>query len=247
MNSPIYSDIILLILAFFYVLFILGIAMILKKLSIISSHTARKIVHTFAGFAIFIVPYMNIPHLALTVSILFLIVCRTSKPNNPVFEMMAEKDERQLGYLGGPFYYSLAINILVFIFAFEPLIKYYYFPANSIMIMMISDSIAAFIGQKFGKHKIKLNWTKTIRTLEGSFSLFISAFLLSVFGFSFFGVWFPIQINVLHFYNIIILSFIVSISATIIELLSPSNLDDLTVPIFSCLISLSFAFQLHLI
>ncbi|MHA1340625.1 MAG: diacylglycerol/polyprenol kinase family protein [Promethearchaeota archaeon] len=232
------KDIALIMIAFAYVLTVLGIAMVLKKKKIISGHIARKIVHLLAGFAIFIVPFLQIPHLALIVAILFLIVCRISKPSTPVFELMAEKNERELGYLGGPFYYALAINILVFIFAFDPFINYFYFPANSIMIMMIADSIAAFIGRKFGKHQLKLSWTHTIRTIEGSIGMFISSFLLSIFGFTFFGVWFPLQLHVIQPMEILFLSLIVSICATFIELLSPSNLDDLTVPLFACFISL---------
>ena len=100
---------------------------------------------------------------------------------------MAEKDERGTGYLSGPFSYALSINILVIIFLFGDLPKYFYFPASSIMVMAISDTIAAYAGKKYGKHEIKIKYTKTIRTVEGSIALFISAFLLSLFGFTFFG------------------------------------------------------------
>jgi len=150
--------------------------------------------------------------------------------------MMAEKDERVVGYLSGPFSYALSVNILVFIFSFNT--RYFYFPASSIMVMAISDTVASYVGKKWGKHHIDLKYTKTVRTLEGSLGLFISAFLLSLFGFSFFGLWFPNNIQTMTVPWIFVLSFLMAFTSTIIELLSPSNLDDLTVPITGCLITL---------
>lgn len=241
-SSTITTDILLLLGAFLYVIVILLISMILKKTDIISGHIARKIVHLTAGFSIFIVPYLSIPHLSMIISLLFLVVCRISKPKTPVFEMMAEKDERELGYLGGPFSYALSINILVFIFAFDPLTQYFYFPASAIMIMMISDTLAALFGKKYGKIEINISWTKTTRTLEGSLMLLVSAFALSIVGFSFFGTWFPVQYHILEINEILILSAIVGVIATITELLSPSNQDDLTMPISTCFISLLVAY-----
>lgn len=231
------NDITLLVGAFIYVLVVIGISMVLKKKDVINGHAARKIVHLTAGFSVFIVPYLSTPHLSMIISILFLVVCRLSKPKTPVFEMMAEKDERDLGYLGGPFSYALSINILVFIFSFQPLVQYFYFPASTIMIMMISDTLAAFYGRKYGKINIKIKWTKTVRTLEGSLVLMISAFGLSVFGFAFFGTWFPVQNNVLAIDEILILSAIVGVIAAVTEVLSPSNQDDLTMPITTCFLS----------
>lgn len=241
-SSELSSDLILLALAFIYVIGLLIIIMILKKKDLITGYIARKIVHLLAGFSIFIVPYMNYPYLALIVSLLFLVVCRVSKPNTPVFEMMAEKDERVLGYLGGPFSYALSINILVLIFSLGNNIRYFYFPANAIMMMMIADTMASIFGRRFGKHFIDLKWTKTIRTIEGSLAFFISAFLLALFGFSFFGVWFPVQIHIMSIPELVTLSLISAICGAIVELLSPSNIDDLTVPIATCFISFLLAY-----
>jgi phytol kinase len=238
--TPIQVDIILLSGAFLFVAIIIGISIILKKIDFITSHTARKIVHLFAGFAVFIVPYLSIPFLALIISGSVLIFTRFAGPKNigkPVFETIAEKDEQEKGYLSGPFSYALAINILVFIFSFKSVVQYFYFPANSIMVMMISDTAAAWIGRKWGKHKINLKYTKTVRTVEGSLTLFITAFILSVFGFSFFGQWFPDNIQQMEYSWIAILSLIMAVNSTIVEIFSPSNIDDLTVSITGCLLT----------
>ena len=87
--TPIQMDIILLAGAFLYVALIIGTAIILKKTDAITSHAARKIVHLFAGFAVFIVPYLSIPFLALIISGSTLIFTRFAGPKNigkPVFE-----------------------------------------------------------------------------------------------------------------------------------------------------------------
>jgi phytol kinase len=238
--TPLQTDIILLTGAFIYVLVIIGISILFKKKEIITSHTARKIVHLLAGFAVFIVPYLSIPFLALIISGLVLLFTRFAGPKNigkPVFEAIAEKDEHEKGYLSGPFFYALAINILVLIFSFKGAVRYFYFPANSIMVMMISDTVAAWIGRKWGKHKIDIKYTKTIRTIEGSFAMFISTFILSFFGFSFFGLWFPDNIQQMEYTWIAILSLLMAINSTLVEIFSPSNIDDLTVPITGCLLT----------
>jgi len=238
--TPLQFDFILLAGAFLYVTIIIGISIILKKTDIITSHTARKIVHLFAGFAVFIVPYLSIPFLALIISGSMLIFTRFAGPKNigkPVFEAIAEKDEHEKGYLSGPFSYALAINILVLIFSFESAVQYFYFPANSIMVMMISDTAAAWIGRKWGKHKIDLKYTKTVRTVEGSLTMFITAFILSFFGFSFFFFWFPNSIQEMEYSWIAVLSLLLAVNSTVVEIFSPSNIDDLTVPITGCLLT----------
>ena len=239
--TPLQFDFILLACAFLYVAIIIGISIILKKTDIITSHAARKIVHLFAGFAVFIVPFLKFsPFLALIISVSVLIFTRFAGPKNigkPVFEAIAEKDEHEKGYLSGPFSYALAINILVFIFSFPSAVRYFYFPASSIMVMMISDTAAAWIGRKWGKHKIDLKYTKTVRTVEGSLTMFITAFILSFFGFSFFGHWFPNSVQEMEYYWIAVLSLLLAVNSTVVEIFSPSNIDDLTVPITGCLLT----------
>ncbi|MHA1729685.1 MAG: hypothetical protein ACTSWY_13290 [Promethearchaeota archaeon] len=234
------NDFVLLIGAFAYVGIILLISLLLHKQEKISGHTARKIVHFFAGFSCFIVPFLNITFLALIVSLTFLAITRLSGPKSnrilrPVFDLMAEKDEQEIGYLAGPFSYALSINILVFIFAFLP--QFFFFPASSIMVMMISDTLASYFGTRYGKHKINIKYTKTVRSIEGSLALLVSGFLLSLFGFSFFGTLFPNNSHTISPFWIVVLSLLLALNSTVIEIFSPSNLDDLTVPITGCLIT----------
>jgi hypothetical protein len=142
------NESVLLLGAFAFILVVIGLPMVLKKKEIISGHTARKMVHLFAGFSCFIVPFLNYPWLALILSGLFLAVTRISTPKTQVFQMMGEKDEKVTGYLAGPFSYALSINILVLVFSFMP--NYFFFPAASIMVMMISDGAMASTSTRSG-------------------------------------------------------------------------------------------------
>ncbi len=233
--DPVLNDVVLLVGAFLFVVGIIGLSMVLKKKEIITGHMARKIVHLFAGFSIFIVPFLYIPHLALIISGLFLAVTRVSKPSTQVFEMMGEKNEREVGYLAGPFSYALSINILVLVFGFVP--QHFFFPAASIMVMMISDTAASFFGKKYGKHKINIPYTKTVRSVEGSTAMLVTGFLLSLLAFSFFGHWFPRKAHTMTVEWVLLLSLLVAAVSTLIEVISPSNIDDLVVPIAGCFVS----------
>ncbi len=229
------NETVLLIGAFAFILVVIGLPMVLKKKNLISGHAARKIVHLFAGFSCFIVPFLYYPWLALILSGLFLCVTRISTPKTQVFQMMGEKDEKDTGYLAGPFSYALSINILVAIYSFMP--QYFFFPAASIMVMMISDTAASFFGRRYGKHKYTLGYTKTTRSLEGSLALFITALILSLFAFSFFGNWFPNNGHQMSIEWIFTLGVLVAMVSTVVEIFSPSNIDDLLVPIAGCFIS----------
>ena len=87
----------------------------------------------------------------------------------------------------------------------------------SLLIMTISDSFAAIIGIKYGKTKLYQN-----KSLEGSFSFFITAFIILV-------LFIP---NLYLFYLILI-----SLAVTIVELFSFHKINDnLVIPISSAIL-----------
>ena len=87
----------------------------------------------------------------------------------------------------------------------------------SLLIMSISDSFAAIIGIKFGQTKLYKN-----KSLEGSFSFFITAFIILV-----------CFVSDLHLFESIFVAFII----TLIELFSYQQLNDnITIPICSAIL-----------
>jgi dolichol kinase len=152
-----------------------------------------------------------------------------------LYDSIGEEAEEKAGYLQGPFHYCLSITVLITIFViFAP--NQMYFPIAGILLMIISDTLASIIGKKYGKRKINIPWVKTSRSLEGSLAFFISGFFLCFFAFSFLGVSNPLTQIHLTLEVALVYSLITSALATIVELLSPSTWDDLTIPIATVVI-----------
>lgn len=214
----------------------------------ISKFTARKLIHSFSGLGVFITPYLNYPIIAGILAGIMTLITRTSGRKSPtkiqqeLFEAIGEEEEETLGYLQGPYAYCLAITILVF--AFLPLQKYYYFPIAAILIMMYSDTLAAFIGKKYGKHSISIKWVGNKRTIEGSLTFFVSALVISYGVFSILGLVWPGNLMMLTKNSTLILSLIMSTTSTLLELISPSKYDDIIVPIGATIIISLSAFLL---
>ncbi len=234
-------DLLLLLLTFIYVFATILIPVQLKKRDKITKFQARKMVHLFAGLSILITPYFTWPWwavlLASSMTILTFLSSKKSKVKQlrDLYDSIGEEAEEKAGYLQGPFHYCLSITILITLFVIiAP--DQMYFPIAGILLMIISDTLASLIGKKYGKIKIKLPWPNTTRTLEGSLTFFVSGFILCFIAFTFLGVTNPITQVHLSLEVALIYALITSALATIIELISPSTWDDLTVPILSTLI-----------
>jgi dolichol kinase len=234
------SDLLIMLLAGLYTILSILIPKYLKEKEIITKSTARKLIHSFSGLAILVAPYLNYPILAAIFAFLMTTLMRLSskksktKPLKQLFDAIGEDEELQLGYLQGPYSYCLAITILTFVFAFFP--DKFYIPISAILIMMYADVLAAFVGRKYGKHHINIPWVGNKRTLEGSLTFLVSSLILSIFSFFFFGQILPGNSIILTTGNVFLLSFLISIISTLLELFSPSKYDDLIVPLGSTLI-----------
>jgi dolichol kinase len=227
---------------YLYILFTIFIPLLLYKKGKISKFAARKSVHMFAGLAILSSPFYFWPFwptiIAGTLTVFVFFSSKESKVKQlkDLYDAISEEQEDGLkrAFLQGPFFYCLSITSLVFIFGiFAP--DQFYFPIAGILIMIVADTLASVIGKRWGKISLSLPWTNSKRTLEGSLTFFSTAFLLCFLSFLLFGLLIPIQ-EPLTLPTILIYSLITSSIATVIELISPSTFDDLTVPLGSTLI-----------
>ncbi len=239
--SNVLYDLVLVGIAYGYVLLSIAIPVSLQKKNLISKFQARKIVHLFAGLIVLIVPFFILPlhavFIALSLTVLVFFSSRNSsvKQLKALYESIGEEAEERSGRLEGPFFYSVSITLLIAIFVlFAP--DRLYFPICGILIMIISDTIASAVCKKYGKMKINISYTRTQRTVEGSFTFFVSASLLCFATFSYFGLLNPINQYALTFNTVIVYSLITAGVGTLIELLSPSAIDDLTVPVATTLV-----------
>lgn len=231
-----FHDLVIIGIAYGYILITILIPVYLKKKGIISKFHARKLVHLFTGLVVLIVPFFILPvyavfiALSLTIAVYFSSRDSSVKQLQELYESIGEEAEESVGRLQGPFYYGVSITLLFTIcvlLAPDQL----YFPISGILIMIVSDSLASIVGKKYGRIKLTIAYTGSERTLEGSFTFFVSAFILSYSAFFYFGLANPINQKELTLELIAVYSLITAFAGTVIELLSPSTLDDLTVPI----------------
>jgi len=231
-----FHDLVIIGIAYGYILITILIPVYLKKKDIISKFHARKLVHLFTGLVVLIVPFFILPvyavfiALSLTIAVYFSSRDSSVKQLQELYESIGEEAEESVGRLQGPFYYGVSITLLFTIcvlLAPDQL----YFPISGILIMIVSDSLASIVGKKYGRIKLTIAYTGSERTLEGSFTFFVSAFILSYSAFFYFGLANPINQQELTLELIAVYSLITAFAGTVIELFSPSTLDDLTIPI----------------
>jgi dolichol kinase len=235
------SDLVLIGIAYGYVFITILVPVYLKKKDLISKFVARKIVHLCSGLVVLIVPFFILPlhavYIALSMTIIIYFSSRDSSVRQlqELYESIGEEAEEMVGRLQGPFYYGVSITVLITIFAvFAP--DQLYFPICGILIMIISDTFASLIGKKYGRIILAPAYTGSQRTFEGSLTFFLSAFLLCFSAFYFYGLGNPINQKMLTLKLVFIYSLITSLTGTLVELFSPSMLDDLTVPIATTMV-----------
>ena len=239
----IFTDLGIVGITYFYVILTIFIPLILYKKEKISKFAARKTVHLFAGLAILSSPFYFWPFwptiIAGSLTLLVYFSSKESKVKQlkDLYDAISEEQEEGLrrAFLQGPFFYCLSITTLVLIFGiFAP--NQFYFPIAGVLIMIVADTLASVIGKRWGKISLSLSWTNSKRTLEGSLTFFIFAYLLCFLSFFLFGLLIPTFQEPLTLPTILIYSLITSAIATVIELISPSTYDDLTVPMGSTII-----------
>lgn len=244
--ADLWHDLVVIGIAYGYVLSTILVPVFLKKKGLISKFVARKVVHLFSGLVVLIVPFFILPLHAVFIALSMTIVVYFSSRDSSVrklqelYESIGEEAEEKIGRLQGPFHYSISITLLIAIFVlFAP--DQLYFPICGILIMIISDTFASLVGKKYGRIKIALAYTGSKRTLEGSFTFFISAFILCFSAFYYFGLLNPVNQKLLTINLVFTYAVITALAGTLVELFSPSTLDDLTVPIATTMVIYTLA------
>ena len=245
-------DLLIVLITYLYILITIIIPVQLKKRGKITKFQARKAVHLLAGLSVLTVPYYEWKWWAVIIAgsltTLVLLSSKKSKVKQlkELYESIGEEEEEKVGYLQGPFHYCLSITILILtfvIFAQFGLPSQMYFPVSGILLMIISDTLASVVGKRYGKIGIKFPWTSR-RTLEGSLVFFLTGLILCLIVFTIFGVSNPDTQVHISLESAIIFSLVTSALATLVELVSPSTWDDLTVPILTTFVIYSLVLLL---
>jgi len=248
--SIVFEDIIVFFIAVIYAVIILTIADVSRKKMNLSSDVSRKIVHLFAGAAVWTVPYYPHPWVATFVALLFVLMLGMANTERfgRFFEAMARPEDLEHGSVRGQFWYAVSITILTAIFTFTGNAGIYFIGGGAIMIMMLGDGMSAPIGMKYGANHTKVIFGSK-RSLQGSLALFVFGFIGALIAFWWFGIFSlvtPIFTPGAGYVNMILLAFIGAAIATIIELVSPKGTDNITLPMVSCVVMFLVAMQMGL-
>lgn len=196
-----------LILSYIFVFAIIFIATIIQKTFRLSPEVSRKIIHIGVGNWIFFVPYLFQDWTIAIIPPASFVIINYFSYKYSIFKAM-ELEEKNPGTV----YYSISLMILTF-FTFGDG-KIYYFPYLGVLAMVWGDGMAAVIGKRWPIKELRAG-----KSLGGSLAFLI----FSIFALSFYLLLF-------NQFNFIILS-IFTIIGMLIELYSPKNLDNLTVPL----------------
>ncbi|MGD9396370.1 MAG: hypothetical protein PVJ05_08090 [Candidatus Thorarchaeota archaeon] len=251
--SIVLGDIIVYFIAVFYAVIVLTIADIARKKRNLGSEVTRRIVHLFAGAAIWTVPYYPHPWVATFVALTFVVMLALANTDrfSGFFAAMARPEDLEHNSVRGPFWYAVSITILTAIFTFTGFHELYFIAGAAIHIMMFGDGMSAPIGMKYGHNSTRVIFGSN-RSIPGTLSVFIFGFFGSLLAFWWFGIFSlidPVFVtggNVLWF-ELIVLALVGAITATIVELVSPKGTDNITLPLITCLVMFLFAIQLGLV
>jgi dolichol kinase len=251
---PTLVDTIVLVVAYVWVIAVIGFGELLRRAKNYSPAVTRKVIHLGAGFSAFTVPFYTHPWAALIVALSFVLLIFLSSPKSPVkslrtmFTVMARKEDYLSGHIWGPFLYAISITVLVAAFTLIPsLTPFFMLPATGLIAMYIGDGLAPIVGLKYGKHRYTIG--KSWRSLEGSLTVFVGSTLGAVFCFFFFGWFAPVFLSTMwppYFspLQVAILVLVCGAAATIIEGVSPPGGDNLSVPLLTSLIVFGVALLL---
>lgn len=214
-----------LVASYVLIFIVIGISTFLQKKNILGEEGARKFIHIGVSnwwiLAMFFFTGDQALWFAMIAPVTFIILNYYSYRHN-LLKAMERGGKGNLGTV----YFPISLLILV-IFTFG-IVKNPIIGAVGILIMGYGDGFAAVIGKAYGKHKIAFG-----KSIEGSITMFIASFIVT----------FMVSIMIQSINSAVILAMGVAALATVVELVTPKGLDNLTVPLST---SLFFYLLVHL-
>lgn len=216
------------ILSIIFVILVLVISEVIRKMGRFSAEFTRKFIHIgvshwwlIAMFFIKDIGYAIIP------PIVFILLNYYSYKKDLIKSMERGKDSSSLGTV----YFPISLVILILLTWDGGLLgqNLKYFGALGILIMGYGDGFAAIIGKNYGTQKYKIFGSE--KSLEGSITMFLFAFLVSG---TILGGFIGFETHVIR------ISFVVAILATLTEAFTPNGFDNLTVPTLTTLAAFYF-------
>lgn len=199
-----------LILSFVLVFVIIGLSELFQRLKIYGPEGSRKFIHIgVSNWWFLMFYYFDNLWIALIAPFIFILLNYYSYKTN-LIKSMEREGKGNLGTV----YFPIALFILV-IFSF--IVKDPFYGGVGILVLGYGDGLAGLIGSKFGKTKVYHD-----KTLAGLLTMFIASFIVILL---LFMIYTPITGFVVYLF-----SFVIAITASLVELFTKKGLDNLTVP-----------------
>lgn len=219
-------DLILLPLSFAYIIVLLKIASVLKKSGRMSGITSRKFIHVTVGLIVIVMPIMFSKRLVpLFIASTFIFINFITSPVSPFKRFQI--DSTSEGHSYGTTYYAISLTSLLWFYFDTPWILQVGF-----LPLVVGDASAGYFGSKYGSRPWRFFSDKSI---EGSIFAYLSTFITL-------GVVLTIYklIDLFDFSYIFLLGLILVISliTTVVEIISPKGLDNLSIPLFCAVFAL---------
>lgn len=216
------ANLIVMAVCYLYIVGIIVIASYLKR-GTLSPKASRKFLHSMIGNLPLIIPYFTIRIFPFLVASPFILVTFLVSPYSP-FPWLSEKlsglsDITEEGHHTGLMLYAISYSILAYLYGLQP-----YIIAAGIFPMAYGDSTAALVGMRYGKHKIGS------KSIEGCAGMFMGSLISLLVGMAYFS-----SIYRFSLIDQVVPILLVSIGVTIVELVSPSGLDNIAVPFLGAL------------
>ncbi|ARV62266.1 phosphatidate cytidylyltransferase [Nostocales cyanobacterium HT-58-2] len=198
-----------------WVLLVLFAAWVVNRFANKDPEIVRKIVHIGTGNVILLAWWLHIPaRVGITASIVASTVTLLSY-RFPILPGINSVGRKSLG----TFFYSVSIGILI---AWFWTLQQPQYAAIGILVMTWGDGLAALIGQKFGQHQYKVFGRQ--KSWEGSLAMTLVSFLITSM------ILVSVQGNLWQTW---LISLMVAVVATSLEVFSFLGIDNLTVPLGS--------------
>ncbi|MBD3158056.1 MAG: hypothetical protein GF309_04645 [Candidatus Lokiarchaeota archaeon] len=231
------GDVIVYFIAVAYAALVLVIGDVGRRKLGLGADFTRKIIHLFAGAAIWTVPYYPHPWVATLVASTFVIMlglASTERFSN-FFAAMARPEDIEHGSVRGPFWYAVSITFLTGLFTFTGFENIYFLAAAGIHIMMLGDGLSAPIGIRYGTNSTRVVFGSK-RSTHGCLAVFVFGLIGALVSFWFFGIvnyGAFVENGTVLWIPMILLGIVGATAATLIELVSPKGSDNVTVPILT--------------
>ena len=224
------ANVLLMLLCYVYIVFMILVSSKMTKLWHVSPKASRKFLHAMIGNLPFIIPFFTASIYPVLVAAPFIVVTFIASPASPFKNISAKlkglANLTEEGHHLGLVFYAISYTILALFFGSRP-----YVIAAGILPMAYGDSTASLIGERHGKTKYKLFANKS---LEGSTTMFLVSFASFTFSLVFFSLFYSFSVI-----ERIVPTLAVALVTTVVEALSPSGSDNLTVPAFGAFIFLA--------